>query len=363
MTVDWSRLCPLVPAGGDGENAYVQPPHRTADLLASLVGERGRRVALWGPVGSGKSTELGHAMTRMRARVLVSLVPLDTALDLRRAPTEWELHAALVEGLLLAVDVARLTLSPPMLTRLRRFGYGGGATTAGASLPGPDLTRELLVELQRTRPVALLLDGLEKCPPVVAREVLREVMGFTDIGASLVAVVSPALITGPEAYEVVTDLAFREVALRAVPVSARHGEAGRTGREFLTTIAHLRVDIGDRRPDVASLFERAAELSGGIPRIFLQLLRDAATSASFAARPLPDETDLALAVRDHRLTMRRLLRDGDIEVLEAHAGTAGEEIPVERRARLLAHGLLLEYLLPDQLDPVVEPHPLLGLRV
>ena len=43
-------------------------------------------------------------------------------------------------------------------------------------------------------------------------------------------------------------------------------------------------------------------------------------------------------------------------------GTSGVEVPLERRTRLLAHGLLLEYDHPDRLEPVVFPHPLLGLE-
>jgi hypothetical protein len=56
--------------------------------------------------------------------------------------------------------------------------------------------------------------------------------------------------------------------------------------------------------------------------------------------------------------MRRLLVHGDAAALRDVAGSAGLEMDLERRTRLLRQGLLLEYAHGE--DVVLTPSPLLA---
>jgi hypothetical protein len=60
--------------------------------------------------------------------------------------------------------------------------------------------------------------------------------------------------------------------------------------------------------------------------------------------------------QDHVDAVRRLLLRGDLAVISEAEGTDGVEVPPERRARLLTHGLLVEYGTPP--DITVRAHPL-----
>lgn len=352
----WSALDPYRETLADGVDHYVEPPHHAGTRLARRLSLPGQRVALWGPVGSGKSTELRAAARRLVPDALAAFVALDDALDLRHVPPDWEVFAEIGRAVLDAAGSIGLQPSPPLRERLELAGLLRGPWRP--SLGSAEVVVELLRELQRRKPVVILIDGLEKPSPEVAREVLRVVTPATR-EANLAVVLSPMLVTGPAAYEVLTDLGFRETALRAAVVDPSFGEAAEEGRAFLNEIASRR--LGTIDPALAPLFDRAAVLSGGIPRTFLQLLRDAHTAAALAGRDQLVDEDLDEAYDDHRSSMRRLLQDGDIGALLSAKGTTGVEMPVDRRTRLLAHGLLLEYDLPGKRDPVVVPHPLLGL--
>ncbi len=360
MTLTWSELQPLRPvATGAHEAHYVAPPHKVATRLAGRLAIPNQRVALWGPVGSGKSTELRAAARHLAPAVLPVTISLDVELDLRRVPPEWEIFQALGRALVEAAAVAGIEPSAPLAKRLESAQIAGPVGAFGTTLAGPELIRELLSEISRVCPSALLVDGLEKPTSAIAHECLRFLreLGPT---ASLLVVLSPALVTGPEAYEVLENLEFRQIALWPAPVDAALGESAVQGREFLKEIAVRRLGA-QARESLDGLLDDAAVESGGMPRTFLQLLRDAHTAASLAGRDLPNPTDLAESVRDHRWSLRRLLRDGDLDAMRDSLGSSGIEVPIERRTRLLAHGLMLEYEVPDRSEPVVYPHPLLRL--
>jgi len=360
MSLAWSRLEPLRPAldGADWDQ-YAEPPHHTGAKLAKRLTLQNERIALWGPAGSGKSTELRAAARFLQPSALSVVIALDVELDLRQGPQEWELHRVIGWAIVTAASDAGLVLSPPLATRLQQAGVIRHQGARSPALASRDLTRELLVELGRRQPIVLLVDGLEKPTPAIARETLRQ-LGHPAPGVGVLVVLSPAQVTGPEAYEVLEDLGFRETALRPVVVDPTFGDTATEGRKFLKTIALRR--LGASLDDaLEALMDAAAVASGGVPRTFLQLLRDAHTAAALAGRKVPKDGDLAEAVGDHRSTLRRLLRDGDLEALEKGRGTSGIEVPVERRTRLLAHGLMLEYDLPGASDPVVFPHPLLEM--
>ena len=199
-------------------------------------------------------------------------------------------------------------------------------------LASSEHTHDLISELRAARPVAILVDGLEKAAPATAQAVARELVR-TARDISLVLVLSPALLMGPDAYEVIEDLGLRPLALRPVLVRPPHGEHTEAGLAFLREIAARRLGSD---AVAASVVDDAARLSGGIPRTFLQLLRDAYTSAAFAGRETPTGGDLVQAQHEHRASLRRLLAAGDLELLQNATETSGVEIPVAARVRMLA---------------------------
>jgi hypothetical protein len=113
------------------------------------------------------------------------------------------------------------------------------------------------------------------------------------------------------------------------------------------------------------LLERAVMSSGGLPRVFLQLVADAGTYARVKrGAAWPDDSDLSDAITDQQDSFRGALRPGDTQAIVAVAGTDGRELDLERRVRLLAQGILLERVRDGhatlEIHPLVEPairHP------
>ena len=68
---------------------------------------------------------------------------------------------------------------------------------------------------------------------------------------------------------------------------------------------------------------------------------------------------LADALTDQRESLRRLLTPGDAAAISRVVGTDGRELDLERRVRLLSHGILLERAGSD--GPLLEAHPLVPL--
>ncbi|HET7499464.1 MAG TPA: hypothetical protein VFK02_00615 [Kofleriaceae bacterium] len=103
----------------------------------------------------------------------------------------------------------------------------------------------------------------------------------------------------------------------------------------------------------------AFKASGGIPRIFLQLVADAGTYARVSrGAAWPDASDLDAATFDQRDSFRRALLPGDTDAILAAVGTDGREIDLDRRVRLLAQGILLERVRDGKLS--LELHPLVA---
>ena len=176
--------------------------------------------------------------------------------------------------------------------------------------------------------------------------------------AALVIVVPPSLVVGPTSLLVVDDR-LRVFPIRAVPVSPDDAEARwQEGRGFLIRIAVHWLALPAPLPTkFVRLLERAATQSGGVPRVFLQILRNAGMYATLAGRALPFEEDFFDAERDQHDTLTRILRDGDYAILRSADGTDGKEVPIDRRLRFLSHGLLLEYGIAER--TIVHPAPLI----
>jgi hypothetical protein len=351
--LDWQNLAPHRPIPYDSTDAlYVPRPEGGGDRLAAFI-EAGfkRPILVAGPAGVGKSTELSQAWrhTGTGPSVFAFIFPLDRSVDMRRV-SPVELLNLLVNGI---GDVASKELEIPR----KEFPQ---AVSNSALLPLPPLLMfdALLQAIRRVRSevssVVLMIDGLEKCPEEVTRTLAQILLQYRE-EVTLVLVVPPSLVTGPANYDL---LAEAEVfPIRPVPVQRQHGANWEQGQSFLRTIALRRLGPVTLTDELDQVISRAAAVSGGLPRDFLQLLQKAATYATLAGREEPNLADLDDSMADHRENLRRLLREGDADVLKRASGTDGLEIPLDRRLRFLVHGLLLEYKVADQV--VVYPAPLL----
>ncbi|WP_224370177.1 type IV pilus twitching motility protein PilT [Hyalangium versicolor] len=318
----------------------VERPSNNADRLASLVKARMGPIAVVGPVGSGKSTELAAASSALTSHFLTALIPFDRLMDMRQLDDgSMFLHI----GHQLAQSATHLNQHLGWNSSAFNFRTPPDSMANPHARPSRNDLLSWLREIRRAstqQSVALLLDGLEKCPGDVARQAIRTLLTLRE-EAELVIVTPLELVTGPEGYEFLTEL--RPFHIRPVPVFRKIGTGWDKGRSFLKEIFCLRMGLQTLEPSQEQLLEFAAVASSGLPRTFLQLLRSAGGYATIAGREFFVAEDLQAAILDQKESLLRILRDGDMHVLDSVNGEEGLEIPLERRIRLLTHGLLLEY--------------------
>lgn len=380
MNTDWKTLAPHRPLD-PGSDAYVTPPSGGAREIADWVLAGGSTVLVGGPAGVGKSTELARAATLLQAARFACLVPLDRWENMRKlTPDQLLLRIA---GRVAFVAIRHLNL--PISFDLRETLIAAGVLKDDTVIAAPgkhvptasSLIRHTLAEVGRLvvqRRISLLIDGLEKVPPGPGASDLFDALGALSEEVDLVVVVPWHAAFGPRA-DVVVRVSEKFTALRALEVE---GEAGEPGRQFLMELLVARLGIKpaigdsaagvggpsenleDARTEVLArreLVMEAARWSGGIPRTFLQLLADAGTYGRLRRNvPWPESVDLADAVADQEDSVRRLLLPGDTQAILAAEGTDGRELDLDRKVRLMAHGILLERLRDRR--PTLEIHPL-----
>jgi hypothetical protein len=356
MPLDWKKLAPHRPLK-PGDPLRVPRSDSGGEDLAAQIEAGVETIAVAGPVGSGKSTEMACAADRLKKRFVTFLVPLDRLLDMHQVDEEQVFTAVTSRVFDHAQNNLNMVFSGELCARIA----AGSAPRLPGALASPrrDLLLQTLREVAASSyqgAVVLLLDGLEKCSADSATRVVRALLDIRE-EARLVFVVPFPLAIGSGAHELVSSV-DRIFFLRAIPVRRDQGLLGEQGRAFFQDIIAIRLSIAIMLRPFLSVVDRAAEMSGGIVRSFLQLVRAAAANAALAEREMPTEEDLDAAMVDHAESLARLLVDGDIEALRSADGTSGVEVPEERRLRLLMHGLLLEY--KTQAGVVVHPAPLLA---
>lgn len=363
MTLDWKKLTPHRPV--IDADAYIARPNGVSAEIAQWV-RAGRTVLVGGPTGIGKSTELARAAAMLGDRV-ACLVPLDRWEDMRRLTADQLLLR--VAGLVasLAANTFGIDLPKPLLGALyERAVFPPGDYDPAANLQGTPKSFALSVVREVTRRstqrVTLLIDGLEKVHDVSRSETLFDALGSLADEADLVVVIPWSAAFGPRA-DVVLQQGERLVSVRAVD-----GDDG--GRAFLRDILLNRLQAPTALDEVASatghelgrLIERrnvvadAANASGGSPRLFLQLMADAATYASARGGDgWPTDRDFKDAELDAVDFFRRLLLPGDAAALLAVNGTDGRELDLGRKVRLMANGILLERVQGRQPTLTIQP--------
>lgn len=356
--MDWKALAPHQPLG-EGDPLHVPRPTGDGRRLAAMIRAGLGPFAVAGPVGSGKSTEIAAAAQELRPQRFALVLQLDRTADMRElseAVVLWSLGTSLLT-LLEKPGSIKLALSDEARALLTMTSGEIGQISDSRPLSDALLALSREIKKHMTARLAVFVDGLEKTPERVVRSVVRAYLSVKD-EVDLALVVPPFLVTGPENAQLLTEL--RVFPIRPVPVLEEEGAHWREGRQFLAEVFNRRMGQDARAAALVPLIETAAVASGGLPRAFLQLLRDAGGYAAVANRELPTREDLDSAMRDQADSLRRLLREGDMRALQEADGTDGVEVPLERRVRLLTHGLLLEYEVGDKV--VVRMHPLLRDR-
>lgn len=322
---------------------YVEPHGVGASQVVERVQKGLTPLLLVGHRGVGKSTVL------RRAAGMLSDDGYAVVLNLRDLPQVdpsrilYDLASFLVRAWV--QDGPEEQPSPFLVQDLRssdpEFPQG-----QGRSLPPVEIARAALTELVGASPsrerLPLLIDGLDRLPVAIGREIAERLLAVRDL-ASVVLVASPALSVGPGNVALLD--AYRVVYLSPVDVASDRGAA------FLERVA--RAHIGALPHATAPLIAR----SGGVLSDLVGLLQD---TLSYAGRPddLDEITDdhVRSACDDRTDRLRRLLLAGDRAALSACTGLSGAEVPADRKVRLLQHGFLLEYGVGSDIQ--VRPHPL-----
>jgi hypothetical protein len=297
-------------------------------------------------MGVGKSTELAAAQHLLQTSRFAFRIGVDLTFDMRRIEV-----GEIFEHILRSFGEARQDPTTELALNLP------------ADLTGDrrnfrrDLARKALRAVGNA---TLLIDGLEKADETTARAIAEELFSLGD-DADIVLVIPASLASGPGAALLQDDV--RLFPVRPVLVwGGPHDDVVR-GRLFLREVAlrHLQM----RKPDeeILHLVDQASIASGGVPRVLLQLLRDAYRHAIVARRATPTLDDLEQAKRDHGEQLRRMLISGDVDALRLAEGQDGSEVPLERKLRFLLHGLLLEYQRGDRIVMHTAPVLAQALRI
>jgi hypothetical protein len=310
-----------------------------------------------GPAGVGKSTELARAAELLQPNRVACLVQLDRFESMRRlTPDRMRLRIVQRVGYL-AQAVLHLPLSQSLRNALEEANAELGGVSATHETTPSVLLNVALTEIMRVSnqgKLTLLIDGLEKVPPGVDSLDLFEALGSIRDEVELVVVIPWHAAFGPQA-ETVVRIGERFIAVRALDVD---GPTGEPGRAFLRKLLARRLRL-KHEPDEAEglVVDEAIRWSGGLPRLFLQLMADAGSYAKLRrSEPWPLAEDLNDAVADQVDSFRRLLLPGDVDAVRAIAGTNGSELDLDRKIRLMAHGILLERLRDGA--RILDAHPL-----
>lgn len=360
-SIDWKALKPHVPLG-PGDAQYVERTGSAGDEIAQWILADRSPLLVGGPAGVGKSTELARAAELLQPDRLACLVQLDRFENMRRlTPDRMRLRIAQKVGNL-AQAVLHLPLSQSLKNALDKVNDElNGVAVTHETTPAVLLNNTLAEVTRLSKPgkLSLLIDGLEKVLEVSHGLDLFDALASVREEVELVVVIPWYAAFGPQA-ETVIRAGERFVAVRALEVD---GPSGQSGRAFLRKVLAQRLNLDHALDEAAGrVMDEAIRWSGGMPRTFLQLMADAGTYARLRRKePWPSESDMTDACADHVDSVARWFLPGDDAAVHAAVGTPGRELDLERKVRLMAHGILLERLRDG--GPVLELHPLAKLAL
>lgn len=352
-TLDWKALEPHVPLP-PGASTYVHTRGWGAgDEITKWIGAGRAPLLLGGPAGVGKSTELARATELLHSSRLACLVQLDRVENMRRlTPDRMLMRVAQALGQLAGERSLPLSGSARKVVDANERVFRGDLISQPIS--PVDLVNTVAGEIARVTnaTVTLLVDGLEKTPEGPVALELFDALSAIRPTVELVVVVPWHAAFGPHSQTVIRE-GERFISARAFEVE---GDAGEVGREVLREILELRLNHGELSLEQSEIVAQAIWWSGGLPRVFLQLMADAGSYAKLRGdKPWPSRVDLLDAFADQVDSFRRLLLRGDADAIRAADGTSGSELELERKVRLMAHGVLLERHRKG--SPVLSVHP------
>jgi hypothetical protein len=239
------------------------------------------------------------------------------------------------------------------------------------------LLRSVVGEIERVSRqgrITLLIDGMEKvADPIVSADLFYALSTVPDT-VELVVVVPWNITYRPHSESVIRP---GESWVIVTPDVAEGADGSKT-RAFLREIVSKRLGLdplllipyasalrvvtqylgqGVVGVEFAELLEEAARASGGLPRVYLQLVADAGTYSRLRRDgDWPNMEDLVDAESDMEDSFRRALQPGDTDAVSKAVGTDGRELELDRKVRLLARGILLERRKGTQVR--MEIHPL-----
>lgn len=355
---DWRLLAPHRPLA-PGESAYVARPTGGGDAIATWITAGGSTVLVGGPTGVGKSTELAQAAQALRATRVACLVQVDRMANVHRLTADEFLKIIAQRLVATAKDQLQLPISADLAAAVQPTGLSGNLREVYLRMSSASLAGAALEEVSRLSShgrIALLIDGLEKLPAgPEARDIVQVLSELPD-AVDLIAVIPWRSVFGGGTESI---LRVGERLHRVLPLDTVVGTETDHAHAFFVGVLLSRLR-GIALPEaLRALVQRAAVYSGGIPRVFLQLIADAGTYArAKRGAAWPDPSDLDDAIADQQDSFRRVLLPGDTDAIMRVIDTDGRELEIDRRVRLLAQGILLERVRSGHI--VLEPHPLIA---
>ena len=337
--------------GGAIGQFYVDRDPALRTRLTKVLSLPDAKVFLWGQSGSGKSTELARLDQDLDRSMFSVGVEVARFFDL----ADLTLAQIFVAGTFVAMQVAKeqgVTSSSETRSRLAPCGLSWVDDHPKLS---PDSCREASLAFVRQetavalheieaavgRPVILLYDGLEKL-------VVGQALGlFATNGEMLAAwparalfVVPPLAPFEPEWLEAERHAADR-VFLRALPVADMGVPHCEIARQFFRDMATRRLATGGAA--IASdVLDLVISFGGGIPRQFLQVLRDSFLDAMLEGLDSPNATSVEKAGRRLRDALKLKLTPKDIYDLDMLRGQRVEQLD-QNVLHLVAMDCVIQY--------------------
>ena len=289
--VDPQASTPHIPLGS-GAQEYVERRDSAGKEIAKWIRSGRSPLLVGGPAGAGKSTVLARTTHLLRTDDIAGLVQLDRLEHMRHLTPE-QMCARLVGTIfVIAIETECLTAAQVLICVI----------LAERHKPGPPLSVNDIINAlhiihsgPQQRRTVLLIDGLEKVPQGDTGLALFDTLGSIHEAVDLAVTIPRHMAFGPLAETAISH-GEHYVAARAFDVEYQDerkllfemlqqrlrwsdDEFGFCETAALTGSSQNGVE--NRATWTRRFIDDASRLSGSIPRVFLQILADAGSYASF----------------------------------------------------------------------------------
>lgn len=231
-----------------------------------------------------------------------------------------------------------------------------------------DLLSRLLFDLEKQRPV-VILDGLDKLPPVQARDTflddkrkpMAEAPGAAILTIPLSVVYEPTFNVLSERYNNADSAVLPAVRPWKFDAKKRERSRSEEGIRILRRIVEARVDPIDPKIVMPEVIERAIRGSGGNIRELARLMQSSVVKAHVRRGSFIEEQDVVAAIVDQRESFRRAYDPRFQSVLQKVRDEFRLEGPGEIPKQLLYGLWVIEYRngeawysLPDPVEQLLQ---------